>query len=174
MKSFSYYTILIISLAFWMTSCGDEKQEESTAGDSSAQVQNAPGKSQAEIDDEKIQAFLKANNIDAESHESGLYYVITDPGQGDHPAISSTVIMHYRGSKLDGSVFESSYESGNPLNYPLGRLIRGWQIGVPLIGKGGKATLFIPSGLAYGPQSPGPGIEANEVLIFDVELLDFQ
>ncbi|MEZ4827037.1 MAG: FKBP-type peptidyl-prolyl cis-trans isomerase [Bacteroidia bacterium] len=153
------YHWLMISAFLWVFSysCGDAD------------------KPQAEIDEEKIQDYFKTHGIDnAMSTETGLYYVIENPGEGEHPTVNSTVIMHYRGMTLDGNVFESSYDSGEPLNYSLSALIRGWQQAVPLLGRGGKATLYIPSGLAYGQRSPGPGIGPNEVLIFDVELLDFQ
>ena len=102
-----------------------------------------------------------------------MHYVITNPGEGDHPTLQNIVTMHYKGYKLDGTVFESSYDSGKPLRYQLGQLIEGWRQGVPKLGRGGKATLFIPSGMAYGQQNP-PGIGANATLIFDVELLDFE
>lgn len=162
---------LSFALVIFVAGCGDNQSTNaSTSGDATGVV-----KPQAEIDEEKIVNYLKTNGItNAQATPSGLYYIIENPGEGDHPTVNSTVIMHYKGMTLDGNIFESSYDSGEPLNYLLGRLIRGWQEAVPMLGKGGKATLYIPSGLAYGARSPGPGIGPNEVLIFDVELLDFQ
>ena len=158
--------LLITAIAFLgFSACSDKKGGETES--------SAP-KSQAEIDDEKLQTYLDENDIEAETLESGLYYVIIDPGQGEKPKVTNIVTMHYKGYLLDGTVFESSYDSGKPLRYQLGGLIEGWRQGVPLIGRGGKATLYIPSGLAYGPRGSGPTIGPNTPLIFDVELLDFQ
>ncbi len=100
---------------------------------------------------------------------SGLHYVMTKVGTGSNPTINSTVKAIYKGYFLDGEVFD---ESAAGATFPLSNVIEGWQEGIPLMKKGGKATFFIPSGLAYGPQGSG-SIPANEVIAFDVELLSF-
>jgi len=122
--------------------------------------------------DESIQEYLTEKGIDAQKHESGLYYIIEKEGEGDHPKVSNTVTMDYKGYYLDGEEFDSSYGK-TPLVHPLYRLIRGWQIGVPLLKKGGKGKLFIPPNLGYG-SNPTNGVRDDAVLIFDIELLDFK
>ncbi|OQX74838.1 MAG: hypothetical protein B6D64_12465 [Bacteroidetes bacterium 4484_276] len=126
---------------------------------------------QAELDDQIIQDYLNQHNIDAESDPSGLYYVITDEGSGGHPDQNSTVEVLYEGRLTNGNVFDET--PGNaPKSFQLQRLIEGWQIGIPLMKKGGSATFFIPSRLGYGSNAH-EGIPANSVLIFDIILVDF-
>jgi FKBP-type peptidyl-prolyl cis-trans isomerase FkpA len=127
--------------------------------------------SQADIDDRIIQDYLKEHNLDAEKHESGLYYIITVEGTGEHPTLSSTVEVLYKGYLTDGTVFDETSDNA-PVSFPLQSLIAGWQIGIPLMKPGGQATIFLPSHLGYG-SSPQNGIPANSVLIFDITLLDF-
>lgn len=120
-------------------------------------------------DDELIRSYLTANNITATKHESGVYYVISEPGSGNVTYTTSTSVkVHYKLRLLDGQLIE---QSTTPLSEYLGELILGWQIGVPLIQEGGKIRLFVPSVYAYGPQATGK-IPANAVLDFDIELLD--
>lgn len=121
-----------------------------------------------------IDQYLEENNIDAESTESGLRYVITEDGSGAVPSPGDSVYVHYRGTLLDGTPFDASYDRGEPFAFPLGQgwVIPGWDEGIGLLKKGGKATLYIPSPLAYGPQARSEVIKANSILIFDVELVD--
>lgn len=131
-------------------------------------------KTQAEIDEDKIQAFLKKTKWkNVKSTESGLHYVITEAGSGGHPAPNAHVTAHYKGMLLNGQVFDSSYDRGQPLDFNLKQVILGWQEGLKLMKKGGKAKLLIPSELAYGKQAMGNKIPANSVLYFEVELLGF-
>lgn len=126
---------------------------------------------QALIDKQLIEQYLVQNNITAQEHESGMYYVITAEGNGDSPTISSTVEVKYKGYFLDNSVFDQT--SGNQTaTFPLNGLIEGWRIAIPLLKRGGKGTFFLPSALGYG-SNPPPGIPSNAVLIFDIELIDF-
>ena len=131
-------------------------------------------KEQATADAKLIQDFLAKNKIEAEQDASGIWYTITEPGTGGNPASTSKVKTHYKGMLLNGTVFDSSYDRGQPLEFGLNQVIRGWQIAIPKLQKGGKGTFYIPSGLAYGPTGAGGVIPANAVLIFDVELLDFK
>lgn len=131
-------------------------------------------KEQAAKDDKLIQSFLKAKGIDASKTDSGIYYQITKEGEGESPNIGSNVKTHYKGMLLDGKVFDSSYDRGQPLDFPLANVIPGWQQAIPLLSKGGKGTFYIPSGLAYGERGAGGVIPPNAVLIFEVELLDFK
>jgi FKBP-type peptidyl-prolyl cis-trans isomerase FkpA len=127
---------------------------------------------QPEIDDQIIQNYLKKNNLTATKHPSGLYYIMTQEGTGDSPNISNTVEVKYQGRLTDGTVFDET-ETDKTASFELSGLIYGWQIGITMMKKGGKATLFIPSGLGYGNNEIGP-IPPNSVLIFDIELVDFK
>ncbi len=136
---------------------------------------------QIQIDDQLIQEYLQANEIDAQKTESGIYYTITKEGDGTHPTIQNQVTVHYTGRLLNGTVFDSSIPanmperqgmSGEPVTFPLSGVVRGWQEGIPLLSKGGSGVLYIPSSLAYGAQSPSPAIPANSVLVFEVDLID--
>ncbi|HMO40695.1 MAG TPA: FKBP-type peptidyl-prolyl cis-trans isomerase [Saprospiraceae bacterium] len=126
---------------------------------------------QTEIDREKIEQYLAANNLTATAHPSGLYYIITEPGTGANPPTNANVTVRYKGSLLDGTVFDQT--PGNEARtFPLQNLIQSWQIGIPLVARGGKITLFSPSALAYGSRGVGI-IPANSVLIFEIELVNF-
>jgi len=123
-------------------------------------------------EDKTIEEYLSENNLNAQKHESGLYYIIENEGIGEHPKVSNVVTMNYKGYYLDGEKFDSSYDRGKPLVHPLNELIRGWQIGVPLLKKGGKGKLIIPPNLGYGSH-PTNRIRDNAILVFDIELIDF-
>ncbi len=117
-----------------------------------------------EEDDAKMQSYITANGITAIKHTSGLYYQVIEPGTGATPTLSSSVKANYTGKFTDNTPFD-----GGVATFPLGGVIQGWQIGIPLIKQGGKIKLIIPPYLAYGC-SPYMGIPGNAVLIFDVEL----
>ncbi|MGL1888538.1 MAG: FKBP-type peptidyl-prolyl cis-trans isomerase [Reichenbachiella sp.] len=121
---------------------------------------------------EEIQSYLTANSIDADSTESGLRYVVTTKGSGAKPEVGQTVEVHYTGTLMDGTKFDSSVDRNQTFEFPLGqgRVIKGWDEGVALLNIGSKATFFIPSALAYGPRATGT-IPANAILKFDVELI---
>ena len=102
---------------------------------------------------------------------SGLQYTLTKEGTGKQPTADSQVSVHYKGQLLDGKVFDSSYDRGQPVEFPLNQVIPGWTEGLQLIKEGGKATLYIPAKLAYGEQGVPGTIPPNSTLIFDVELL---
>lgn len=118
--------------------------------------------------------FLTKNkaNQDVLETASGLQYQVLQKGQGSsHPSASSSVKVHYHGLLLDGSVFDSSVERGEPISFPLNQVIKGWTEGVQLMVVGDKFKFFIPSELAYGNRSTGK-ITAGSLLIFEVELLE--
>lgn len=103
--------------------------------------------------------------------ESGLQYQVLTQGEGtQHPTAKDTVKVHYHGTLLDGSVFDSSVERGEPISFGLNQVIPGWTEGVQLMVVGEKTRFFIPANLAYGNRATGK-IAAGSVLIFDVELL---
>ena len=123
--------------------------------------------------------YFAENKIKAEKTPEGLYYVITQPGTGDKPKAGQTVIANYTGKLLSGKKFDSNMEEEfhhvQPFSFALGQhmVITGWDLGFGLLNKGAKATLYIPSNLAYGENGQGP-IPANSPLIFDVELVDIK
>jgi FKBP-type peptidyl-prolyl cis-trans isomerase FklB len=102
---------------------------------------------------------------------SGLQYLIMKEGTGEKPASTDKVKVHYHGTLIDGSVFDSSVDRGEPAEFGVTQVIQGWIEALQLMPVGSKWKLFIPSNLAYGPQGP-PSIGPNQVLIFEVELLE--
>jgi len=128
---------------------------------------------QLEKDIAAIESYLDDQGIQAESTESGLYYVIEKEGSGGQPQAGDKVNVHYTGTLLDGTKFDSSLDRGEPFAFNVGQgmVIRGWDEGIPLLREGGKATLYIPSTLAYGNRAAGPVIKPNSNLKFEVELI---
>ncbi|GLX83984.1 peptidyl-prolyl cis-trans isomerase [Thalassotalea loyana] len=106
--------------------------------------------------------------------ESGIQYEVLVPAEGDKPAATDTVVVHYKGTFLNGETFDSSYDRGQPAVFPLNRVIAGWTEGVQLMSVGSKYKFTIPSDLAYGPQGNPPRIPGNSVLEFEIELLEIQ
>ncbi|TMM43917.1 FKBP-type peptidyl-prolyl cis-trans isomerase [Colwellia ponticola] len=106
--------------------------------------------------------------------ESGIQYVVLTAGEGDKPAATDTVTVHYKGTFLNGETFDSSYDRGEPAVFPLNRVIKGWTEGVQLMSVGAKYKFTIPSDLAYGPNGNPPRIPGNSVLEFEIELLEIQ
>ena len=102
---------------------------------------------------------------------SGLQYELVAEGSGETPGATDTVRVQYRGTTVDGTVFDTTYDNGEPAEIPLNRVIPGWSEGIQLMKEGGKAKLYIPPNLAYGERGAGGAIGPNTVLIFDVELL---
>ena len=105
---------------------------------------------------------------------SGLQYEMLTEGSGASPKTSDKVKVHYKGTLIDGTEFDSSYARGQPVEFPLGNVIPGWTEGLQLMKVGGKAKLFIPSPLAYGERGAGAKIGPNETLVFEVELLNIE
>lgn len=124
----------------------------------------------------KGEAFL-ADNAKREgvvTLESGLQYEIIEAGDenGESPTVSSKVRTHYHGTFIDGKVFDSSYERGQPAEFPVGGVIAGWTEALQLMTKGAKWRLYVPYQLAYGAQGSPGGIPPYSTLVFDVELID--
>lgn len=142
---------------------------------------------QLETDKQIIQRYLEENNIDAQTTESGLSYVIKEKGTGASAEPGDTVRVNYAGYVLGGEYFDTSIEEiaqkegifmpnreYGPFTFTLGQqqVIQGWDEGIALLNEGGKATLYIPSPLAYGPRQRSEVIGANSILVFDVELVE--
>jgi FKBP-type peptidyl-prolyl cis-trans isomerase FklB len=104
--------------------------------------------------------------------ESGLQYEILVEGDGEKPTAASTVKTHYHGTLIDGTVFDSSYDRGQPAEFPVGGVIKGWTEALQLMAVGSKWRLTIPYELAYGEQGAGGAIGPFQTLVFDVELLE--
>lgn len=104
--------------------------------------------------------------------ESGLQYEIITEGSGDKPSAESVVSTHYHGTLIDGSVFDSSVDRGQPAEFPVNRVIAGWTEALQLMPVGSKWRLFIPHNLAYGAQGSGGAIAPYSTLVFEVELLE--
>jgi FKBP-type peptidyl-prolyl cis-trans isomerase FklB len=122
-------------------------------------------------------AFLEANEKKAGvvKMTNGMQYLVLTAGTGtEHPTLKSKVKCHYHGTLLDGGIFDSSVNRGEPITFPLNGVIKGWQDAVQLMTVGAKWRLFIPSELAYGERSAGPMIGPGATLIFDVELLGIE
>lgn len=120
------------------------------------------------------EAFL-AKNKTAEgvvTTESGLQYKVITEGTGATPADGDIVKVHYTGTLLDGTKFDSSVDRGEPLEFPIGAVIPGWTEMLKLMKVGEKVTAWIPSDLAYGPRGRGPQIPGNSLLVFEMELID--
>ncbi len=181
------FLLIFATLAMFASCSGEgEKTAEATQANDKAATAQAEKKrpepkrpqqaavnpNQAQDDDKLIQDYLKSKNLKAEKTPEGVYYITTKEGSGANPTIDDRVKCHYKGYLLDGSEFDSSYSRNQPATFPLKGVVKGWQIGIPLIKKGGKATLLIPSTLGYGSRAIGSKIPANSVLLFDVELID--
>ncbi len=119
------------------------------------------------------QEFLAANKQKpgVTALPSGLQYEVITEGTGIKPLARNSVTCHYHGSLIDGTVFDSSVERGQPATFPLNRVISGWTEGLQLMGVGSKWRFFIPPNLAYGDRQTGSDIGPNSTLIFEVELL---
>ena len=119
------------------------------------------------------QKFLEANKTKegVVSLPSGLQYKILKEGTGAKPASDSNVKVNYQGTLLDGKVFDSSYERGEPVSFNLNQVIKGWQEVVPLMSIGSKWQVYVPPELAYGERGAGGAIGPNATLVFDIELI---
>ena len=127
----------------------------------------------ATMDNPPGEMFLEENSrrADVVTLPSGLQFKVLTPGAGPVPGSNDTVKTHYRGSLIDGTMFDSSYERDAPSTFPVQAVIKGWREALQLMPVGSKWQLFIPANLAYGERAVGPKIPANSVLLFDVELL---
>ncbi|WP_396601998.1 FKBP-type peptidyl-prolyl cis-trans isomerase [Algibacter sp. R77976] len=150
------------------------------------QVVRAYFQKKQKADAEKAKLEAEDNKIDGEKFlaenkkkdgvvttESGLQYIVLNEGTGEKPTTASKVKVHYHGTLIDGTVFDSSVERGTPAEFGVTQVIKGWTEGLQLMKEGAKYKFFIPSDIAYGANPrPGGPIKANSTLIFDVELLE--
>jgi FKBP-type peptidyl-prolyl cis-trans isomerase len=122
----------------------------------------------------KSEAYMaeRAGDDAYQSTESGMLYKVTTPGDGPMPVATDVVKVNYEGKTTDGEVFDSSYERGQPAEFPLNRVIPGWTEILQLMNVGSTVEVIIPPALAYGERGSPPNIGPNEVLIFKIELLE--
>jgi len=106
--------------------------------------------------------------------DNGLHYKVLTKGKGKKPAEEDTVVVHYRGTLVNGEEFDSSYKRGEPATFAVNAVIEGWQEILPMMPAGSKWKVAIPAALAYGPQGTGGQIGPNETLVFDIELLEIK
>jgi FKBP-type peptidyl-prolyl cis-trans isomerase FkpA len=119
----------------------------------------------------QILSYASANNLDVVKDPTGIYYQVIDAGVGPSPTVEDTVTVTYTGKFLNGSEFD---KSTNPVTFPLRGVIEGWQIVIPKLKKGGRIKMLLPSAYAYGCMGYAPRIPANEILFFDVTLVDIK
>ena len=177
--------IAVAATALCVASCGKQKPtaEDSAAVDSlvgmvmqeqadSATAAEAAADNAGSVNMADYNADFFKGNSGYQTTPSGLKYVTVVEGTGASPKETDVVTVHYTGRLLDGTVFDSSVERGEPTSFPLQMVIKGWTEGLQLMKVGGKTVFYIPSDLAYGPQgTPGGPIGPNADLIFEVELL---
>jgi FKBP-type peptidyl-prolyl cis-trans isomerase FklB len=128
----------------------------------------------ANVEKERGQKFLEENkkNKDVKVTSSGLQYKVITMGKGIKPVATDNVKVHYHGTTIDGVVFDSSVERGQPATFGLNQVIAGWTEGLQLMSEGSKFIFYIPAELAYGDRGAGSDIKPGAALIFDVELLE--
>lgn len=115
-----------------------------------------------------INDYIALNSLDAVETEDGIFHVIEQTGGAEKPTVDNTVTVNYNGYLLNGE----SFDANDNATFSLDGLIRGWQLAIPLLGRGGSGTFIIPPQLGYGSSGSGP-IPGNAVLVFDIELVDF-
>jgi FKBP-type peptidyl-prolyl cis-trans isomerase len=125
---------------------------------------------QDDIDRNLILNHIIDKKLDMESTPEGIYFQITKEGIGNHPDLKNTIITNYRGTFLDGNLFDST-QGKKPFTYPLNRMNDGWKKAIPLMKSGGKAIFIMPSKLCYGEKGFGDLIPPNSILKFEIELI---
>lgn len=157
------HLVALVALTLALGACG-------------AQAPAAPTAAPAEAPAPTVAAGVATGQEKVVTTASGLQYIEVEPGEGDLAQAGDVVDVHYRGSLADGTEFDSSYARGEPIQFVLGTgaVIPGWDEGIALMRKGGKATLIIPPNLAYGERGAGGVIPPNATLTFEVELVDIR
>lgn len=196
-NKFFYIASSLLIAGGILVSCGEKKQDQ-TAQEEATQEAFSLDEKTTTVDslkeiDEMVQAVENVEGINGTKYNaaffndpankgdkasadkyaqtaSGLKYVIAKEGKGKTPAPTDVVTVHYVGTLTDGSKFDSSIDRGQPIDFPLNRVIPGWTEGLQLMKEGGEAVFFIPANLAYGQQEL-PGIPANSTLMFWVQLI---
>ena len=148
--------LISLSLFILLISCGSKNNNSTEITDYTKQ------------NEKEIQDYLKENNLEAQKSDSGLYYIINEPGTGKQPSESSTVKVAYKGYFTNGKIFDESKAEG--ISFGLNQVIKGWTEGITYFKEGGSGTLLIPSHLGYGNRG-NSRIPAGSVLLFDIKLI---
>ncbi|MBA4501247.1 FKBP-type peptidyl-prolyl cis-trans isomerase [Marinobacterium marinum] len=158
---------LMLTAAVLLGGCGEDPEQERLRQERLERALNDDTRKAGD-------AFLAANakRDGVQVMESGLQVEHLVQGTGARPTAADTVVVHYEGRRVDGQVFDSSYERGSASRFPLKQVVRGWRNGLIQMQEGGTAMLYLPPEQAYGATSPNPDIPANSTLIFKVELLE--
>jgi FKBP-type peptidyl-prolyl cis-trans isomerase FklB len=154
----------------------DNKKPSITGADAQKTIQEYFTKQQAKASESVVEEGKKflAENSKKENVvtlESGLQYEVIKTGEGTKPTLNDQVTTHYHGTLIDGTVFDSSVERGEPASFPVSGVIKGWTEALQLMNVGSKWRLFVPYDLAYGERGAGPKIGPFTTLIFEVELI---
>lgn len=159
MLRISFYMILLLSLL----ACSPEQSNEQSPSNRASDMNDV-------VDEGKnfLQANAQKDGVVVTA--SGLQYTVLESGSGATPGLTDTVVTHYHGTFIDGKVFDSSVDRGEPLEFPVNGVISGWTEALQLMQEGDKWQLFVPSDLAYGERGVGP-IPPNTTLLFTVELI---
>lgn len=172
MKKYFVYLFIFIASVMSLASCLPNNDDEYQQYLDDLEAQQKKMYEQYRTDSTLIADYLVMNDSIADFDSIyGIYYHILEPGSEYHPDNYSTITFQYKGQLLDGTVFDQTKDDAT-VQYMLGNLIGGWQIGIPKIGAGGKIILYIPSVYGYGESVVGT-IPANSVLIFDIDLISF-
>ena len=162
MKSFCS-AVAFYLITFFLIGCSENLDDEASKGN---ELQTSLGS-----------AFFEENGTrpNVVTTSSGLQYIVLKEGRGKKPYSSSTVVTHYQGEFVDGTIFDSSRQRGVPATFAVNGVIKGWTEALQLMSEGSHWRLFIPPHLAYGSRGAGGGlIPADAILIFDVELLEIK
>ena len=167
------YGVIMKAMKAYMSGDTTLKIKEADCGPVIQRYMMKAQEAMAKVKQAEEKKFMSENKTKDGVKETadGLQYKIAKPGNDNKPAPEDTVEVNYKGTTLDGTVFDSSYERGETVKFPLNAVIRGWTEGLQFIGEGGKETLWIPFDLGYGPRQMGPKLPAYSTLIFDVELV---
>ena len=157
----------VIGLLSVLAACSESPEEKQFRAELVDKALNDQARQQGE-------AFLAQNKTDPDviTTASGLQYKVLTQGSGPKPSFNDVVTVHYEGKRVDGFVFDSSYQRGKPSSFPVNKVIRGWTEALTLMPRGSVWMLYIPPERAYGATSPSRDIPANSTLIFKVELID--
>lgn len=137
-----------------------------------AEVQQALSLKNKQAGEDFLAENLKREEV--KQTDSGLQYEIVREGTGAKPTINDMVVVHYRGTLVDGTEFDSSYNRNAPATFPVSGVIKGWQEGIQMMRTGAKWKLYVPSALAYGEKGAGGPIGPHQALIFEVELQEIK